>query len=221
MTAIIGRKIGMTQRFTDDGTVVPLTVLKAGPCVVVQLKTEDRDGYRAVQIGLVEAGGKANRPMEGHFRKAGVAPCRVLREFEVEPEAEMKVGESIKVSIFHASDTVNVTGVSKGKGFAGVMKRHGFGGGKASHGSMHHRGPGSIGQSAYPSRVLPGMRSPGQMGDKKITTRNLEVVDVIEEEDLILIKGAVPGANGGYVEIVKAASVAATAGTAKEKSGDA
>lgn len=214
MTGIIGKKIGMTQRFADDGSVVPLTVVKAGPCVVVQLKTEDRDGYRAVQLGLVEAGRKANRPMEGHFQKAGVAPCRVLREFEVDPDAEMKVGDSIKASVFHASDTVNVTGVSKGKGFAGVMKRHGFGGGKASHGSMFHRAPGSIGQSAYPSRVLRGMRGAGHMGDARVTVRNLEVVDVIEDEDLILIKGAVPGASGSYVEIVKA-------GKAGEKSSDA
>jgi large subunit ribosomal protein L3 len=219
MTGIIGKKIGMTQRFTDDGTVVPLTVVKAGPCVVVHLKTEDRDGYRAVQLGFVEAGKKANRPMEGHFKRAGIAPCRVLREFNVAPGSEVKVGDSIKASVFHASDTVNVTGLSKGKGFAGVMKRHGFGGGKASHGSMFHRAPGSIGQSAYPSRVLPGMRAPGQMGNARVTVRNLEVVDVIEDEDLILIKGAVPGANGSYVEIVKAATAAAS--EAEEKSGDA
>jgi large subunit ribosomal protein L3 len=218
MTGIIGKKIGMTQRFSDDGSVVPLTVVKAGPCVVVQLKTVDRDGYRAIQLGLVEGGQKSNRPMEGHFRKAGVAPCRVLREFEVETEAEMKVGDSIKVSVFHASDTVNVTGMSKGKGFAGVMKRHGFAGGKASHGSMFHRAPGSIGQSASPSRVLRGMRAPGHMGDARVTVRNLEVVDVIEDEDLILIKGALPGANGSYVEIVKAASVGAGAGKARERS---
>ena len=208
MNSIIGRKLGMTQRFAEDGKVIPLTVIKAGPCVVVQRKTEERDGYDAVQLGFVEAGRKykANKPTEKHFKNAGVAPCRVLREFALGDGDAPEVGASIKVSVFAASDQVQVSGVSKGKGFAGVMKRHGFGGGKATHGSMHHRGPGSIGQSAYPSRVMKGMRGPGHMGQDRVTVKNLEVVEVIEDEDLLLVKGAIPGANGTYVEIVKTRS---------------
>lgn len=211
MTGIIGKKLGMTQRFAEDGSVLPLTVIKAGPCIVVQRKS-GKDGYDAVQLGLVEAGRKikANKPTEGHFKKAGVAPCRVLREFRVDPEHEAKVGDSIKVTVFAASDKVQVSGISKGKGFAGVMKRHGFGGGRATHGSMFHRAPGSIGQSASPSRVLPGMRGPGRMGGDRVTVRHLEVVEVIEDQDLLLIKGAVPGASGGYVEIIKSESAKRT-----------
>jgi large subunit ribosomal protein L3 len=195
----------MTQKFADDGSVIPLTVLKAGPCVVIQRKTAEKDGYDALQLGLVEAGRKvaANKPLEGHFKNAGAAPCRVLREFPVTGGDEAKVGDAIKVSVFAPSDTVHVRGVSKGKGFAGVMKRHGFHGQRASHGSKIHRAPGSIGQSASPSRVLPGMRAPGRLGQDRVTVKNLEVIEVIEDEDLLLIKGPVPGANGSYVEIVK------------------
>lgn len=213
-TGIIGKKLGMTQRFNEDGTVVPLTVLQAGPCVIVQRKTTDRDGYEAVQIGLVEAGRKnrANKPTEGHFQKAGVAPCRVVREFDVDAADETKIGEAIKVTVFSPADKVTVSGVSKGKGFAGVIKRHGFGGGKASHGSMHHRAPGSIGQSAYPAKVMKGMRLPGQMGNKRVTVKNLEVVEVIEDENLLLLRGAVPGTKGSYVEIVKSQATPEKAG---------
>ncbi len=214
MNGIIGRKLGMTQRFAEDGSVVPVTVLKAGPCVVVQRKTKATDGYDAIQVGLVEPGRrtKATKPQEGHFKKSGSAPCRVLREFGLssgpggpsEPgENEPKVGDSIKVSLFSKSEKVNVSGVSKGKGFAGVVKRHHFRGGRATHGSMFHRAPGSIGASAFPSRVLPGMRAAGHMGQDNVTAKNLEVVEVIEEQDLLLVRGAVPGANGTYVEIVK------------------
>ena len=195
----------MMQRFAEDGSVIPVTVVRAGPCIIVQRKTIARDGYDAVQMGLVEKGQKikTSKPMEGHFNKAGVAAVRILREFEVAKDEETEVGADIKVTVFAADDKVNVSGVSKGKGFAGVMKRHGFSGGRASHGSMFHRAPGSIGQSAYPSRVMPGMKGPGQMGNDRITVKNLEIVDVIEEEHLLLIKGAVPGARGSYVEIVK------------------
>ncbi len=205
MTGLIAKKLGMTQKFAEDGSVIPLTVLKAGPCIVVQRKTAERDGYDAVQLGLVEAGRKvtANKPLEGHFKNAGAAPCRVVREFPITSDDDFKVGDAIKVSVFEATDTVHVRGVSKGKGFAGVMKRHGFSGQPASHGSKVHRAPGSIGQSASPSRVFPGMRAPGRMGQDRVTVRNLEVVEVIEDEDLLLIKGPVPGANGTYVEIVK------------------
>ena len=203
---IIGKKIGITQRFAEDGSVIPLTVVQAGPCVVVQRKTKDRDGYDAIQLGLVEPDRKvrANKPMEGHFKKAAVAPVKVLREFRVGPDEELKVGETVKATMFTPADRVNVSGVSKGKGFAGVMKRHHFAGGRATHGSMFHRAPGSIGQSSYPSRVFRGMRAPGHMGQERVTVKNLQVVEVSEEDNLLLIKGAVPGANGTYLEIVKA-----------------
>ncbi len=204
-TGIIGKKVGITQRFAEDGSVIPLTVVQAGPCVVVQRKTKDRDGYDAIQLGLVEAGRKirVNKPAEGHFKKASAAPVRVLREFQLAPDEDVKVGESVKVSMFTPAERVNVSGVSKGKGFAGVVKRHHFRGGGASHGSMFHRAPGSIGQSAYPSKVMKGMRAPGHMGQDRVTVKNLQVVEVIEEDNLLLIKGAVPGANGTYLEIVK------------------
>jgi len=210
---IIGRKIGMTQRFAEDGSVIPTTVVRAGPCVVAQLKTRERDGYDAVQLGLIEPDRKVKvtKPMEGHFQKAGMAPAKVLREFRISPgetgqPGQLKVGDSVKVSQFSPRDRVSVSGVSKGKGFAGVVKRHGFGGGRATHGSMFHRAPGSIGASAFPSRVLPGMRGAGHMGHKRATVKNLEVVEVIEEENLLLLRGAVPGANGTYLEIVKRGS---------------
>lgn len=203
---IIGKKIGITQRFAEDGSVIPLTVVQAGPCVVVQRKTKERDGYNAIQLGLVEPDRKvrANKPLEGHFKKAAVAPVKVLREFRLGPEEELKVGESVKATMFTPAERVNVSGVSKGKGFAGVMKRHHFGGGRATHGSMFHRAPGSIGQSSYPSKVMRGMRAPGHMGQERVTVKNLQVVEVSEEDNLLLIKGAVPGANGAYLEIVKA-----------------
>jgi len=202
---IIGKKLGITQRFGEDGSVIPLTVVRAGPCVVVQRKTKERDGYDAIQVGLVEPGRKvrANKPRQGHFQKAAVAPVRVLREFRLEPDEDLKVGESVKVSMFAPAERVNVSGVSKGKGFAGVVKRHHFRGGRATHGSMFHRAPGSIGASSYPSRVLPGMRAAGHMGQERITVKNLQVVEVSEEENLLLLRGAVPGANGCYLEIVK------------------
>jgi large subunit ribosomal protein L3 len=205
MTGLIAKKLGMTQKFAEDGSVLSLTVLKSGPCVIVQRKTAERDGYDAVQLGLVEAGRRvvANKPMEGHFNKAGAAPCRVLREFSIGANDESKVGDSIKVSVFAAADEVHVSGISKGKGFAGVMKRHGFGGQRASHGSKTHRAPGSIGQSATPARVFPGMKGPGHLGQDRVTVKNIEVIEVIEDEDLLLVKGPVPGAPGTYLEIVK------------------
>jgi large subunit ribosomal protein L3 len=205
VTGIIGRKLGMTQRFAEDGSVVPVTVLKAGPCVVVQRKTKANDGYDAIQLGFVEPGRriKATKPKDGHFKKSGSAPCRVLREFGLGDGEEPKVGDSVKVTLFAKSEKVDVSGVSKGKGFAGVVKRHHFRGGRATHGSMFHRAPGSIGASAFPSRVLPGMRAGGHMGQDHVTAKNLEVVEVIEEQDLLLVRGAVPGANGTYVVIRK------------------
>jgi len=204
LSAIIGKKVGMTQRFADDGSVIPVTVIQAGPCVVVQRKTEAKDGYDAVQIGLVERRRvRATKPMAGHLKKAGAPPVTVLKEVRLRTGEEAQVGDSIKVSVFAAGNRVKVIGISKGKGFAGVVKRHHFRGGAATHGSMFHRAPGSIGASSYPSRVFPGMRGAGHMGQDRVTIPHIEVVEVLPEDDLLLIRGAVPGANGTYLEILK------------------
>lgn len=201
---ILGRKIGMTQVFRADGQVVPVTVLKAGPCVVTQRKTPATDGYDAIQVGYVEGKRKANKPIAGHLKNAGVENVRFQREFRLNGEADYKAGDRILVDQFKPNDKVDVIGVSKGRGFAGFVKRHKFGGGDATHGSMHHRAPGSIGASSFPSRVFPGMRGAGHMGDARVTVRNLEVVQVDEEDNVILIKGAVPGPNGAYVLVRRA-----------------
>ncbi len=206
MKGILGIKLGMTQIFNEDGTVVPVTVVKAGPCMVVQRKTVEKDGYEAVQLGLVEdrPPRKVNGARRGHFEKAGVAAMRRLAEFKTENGDPTQPGDQLKASIFQEDDYVDVIGTSKGKGFQGVMKRHGFSGGKATHGSMFHRAPGSIGQSAWPSRVYPGVRLPGRMGGKRVTVKNLQVVKVNEEENLIYIRGAVPGARNSYVALQEA-----------------
>ncbi len=202
---IIGKKIGMTQVFRPDGQVVPVTLLKAGPCVVVQRKTPATDGYNAVQLGLVEFAKKPNKPMAGHFKKSGADGVRFVREFRLRAGAgDPKPGDRVLVDQFKPKDKVDVTGVSKGRGFAGVMKRHHFGGGDATHGSMFHRAPGSIGASSYPSRVFPGTRMAGQMGDAQVTVRNLEVIDVDTEDNVLMVKGAVPGPNGAYVIVRRA-----------------
>jgi large subunit ribosomal protein L3 len=205
---LIGIKVGMTQVFDENGAVVPVTIIKAGPCVVVQKKMKDSDGYEAVQLGLVEfiRPSRVNKPRTGHFKKAGIPPCRLLREFQSdEDSASLKIGDQILVNqVFKANDKVAVIGTSKGRGFAGLIKRHHFGGGAASHGSMFHRAPGSIGASAYPSRVLPGMRAAGHMGCDKVTVQNLKVVRIQEQENVLLVKGAIPGANGKYIVIKKA-----------------
>jgi len=202
---IIGKKIGMTQVFRPDGQVVPVTVLKAGPCVVVQRKTPARDGYDAIQLGLVEFAKKLNKPASGHLKKAGVDGVKYLREFLLKPGmGDPKLGDKILVDQFKPAEKVDVTGVSKGRGFAGTVKRYHFGGGDNTHGSMHHRAPGSIGASSYPSRVFPGQRMSGHMGDEQVTVRNLEVVDIDLEDNLLLVKGAVPGPNGGYVIVRQA-----------------
>jgi len=206
VNGIIGKKLGMTQIFAPDGTVTPVTVIKAGPCVVVQRKTVSTDGYEAVQLGLVEekAPKKTNKPMEGHFKKAGIPPTRVLREFRLDGgEDGANVGDKVLVDVFAVDDKVDIIGTSKGRGFAGFIKRHNFGGGRASHGSMFHRAPGSIGASAYPSRVIKGTRMAGHMGVERKTNKNLKVVAVNTEENLLLIKGAVPGPNGTVVMIKK------------------
>jgi large subunit ribosomal protein L3 len=202
---IIGKKIGMTQVFRPDGQVVPVTVLKAGPCVVVQRKTPTTDGYDAVQLGLVEFAKKLNKPAAGHLKKAGTDGVKYLREFLLKPGmGDPKPGDKVLVDQFQLAQKVDITGVSKGRGFAGNVKRHHFGGGDGTHGSMFHRAPGSIGSSSYPSRVYPGMRMAGHMGDDQVTVRNLEVVDIDLEDNLLLVKGAVPGPNGGYVIVRRA-----------------
>jgi large subunit ribosomal protein L3 len=200
---LIGRKIGMTQVFEPNGTVRPVTVLQAGPCVVVQRKTVEKDGYRAVQLGLVDAKAakRANQPIRGHHRRADVPPTRLLREFPIDESSEIKPGDSVGVDILEGVARVDVIGTSKGKGFQGVMKRHGFSGGRATHGSMHHRAPGSIGQAATPSKVLRGMKGPGRTGNARVTAKNLTVVRVDTERNLLLVEGSVPGANGSTLLI--------------------
>jgi len=205
VTGIIGRKVGMTQLFAADGSVVPATVIKAGPCVVVQRKTASTDGYEAVQIGLVDGKpAKVRKPLDGHYKKANVPPTRVLREVKPAANADPKVGDQILVSMFENGERVDIIGTSRGKGFQGVVKRHHFAGGAATHGSMFHRAPGSIGASSFPSRVVKGMRAAGHMGSDRVTVRNLRVAKVDAENNLLIVRGAIPGAPSGYVIIRKA-----------------
>ncbi|MBI4265390.1 MAG: 50S ribosomal protein L3 [Acidobacteria bacterium] len=206
VTGLIGRKVGMTQLFAADGTVSPATVLKAGPCVVAQVKTVDRDGYEAVQLGLVEAKPtKENKPAQGHFKKAGVPPTRVRREVTLKAGGDPpKAGDQVNVTIFADGERVDVIGTSRGKGFQGVVKRHHFRGGRATHGSMFHRAPGSIGASSYPSRVVRGMRMAGHMGNAQVTTRNVKVLRVDADNNLLLVEGSVPGGPNSVVVIRKA-----------------
>jgi len=206
VTGIIGRKVGMTQVFDPDGTVHPATVIKAGPCVVVQAKTVQTDGYEAIQLGLVEeTPAKANKPTIGHFKKANVPATRVRREVGVAKGADApKVGEQVLASIFTLGERVDVIGTSRGKGFQGVVRRHHFGGGAATHGSMFHRAPGSIGASSFPSRVVKGMRAAGRMGGDRVTIHNLKVLRVDPENHLLIVEGGIPGAPSGYLIVRKA-----------------
>lgn len=206
VTGIIGRKVGMTQIFDADGTVHPATVIKAGPCVVVQAKTAQTDGYEAVQLGLVEeTPAKVGKPLAGHYKKAGVPPTRVRREVTVAKGADApKVGEQVLASIFADGERVDIIGTGRGKGFQGVMKRHHFAGGAATHGSMFHRAPGSIGASSFPSRVVKGMRAAGRMGGARTTIHNLKVLRVDLDNNLVIVEGGIPGAPSGYVVIRKA-----------------
>ena len=219
VTGIIGRKVGMTQVFETDGTVVPATIIKAGPCVVVQAKTAQTDGYEAVQLGLVdEKAAKADKPTAGHFKKAGAPPARIRREVRVKPGGDpVKAGDQVLVGIFNAGDRVDVIGTSRGRGFQGVIKRHHFAGGAATHGSMFHRAPGSIGASSFPSRVVKGMRAAGRMGGDRVTVRNLKVVQVDADNNLLVIHGAIPGAPGGYVVVRKAITAKKIAAPQPEK----
>lgn len=201
---ILGKKIGMTQVFRPDGQVVPVTVLKAGPCVVVQRKTPTVDGYDAVQLGLVEfaKASKTNKPMAGHFKKASADGVKFVREVKLNGgSGDLKAGDRVLVDQFKTAEKVDVIGISKGRGFASIIKRHHFRGGPESHGSMFHRAPGSIGASSFPSRVFPGMRMAGQMGTGQVTVRNLEIVEIDTEDNILMVKGAVPGPNGGYVVV--------------------
>ena len=202
INAIYGKKIGMTQIFNEDGTVTPITVIQAEPNKVCQVKTTDTDGYEAVQLGFgaIKAN-KVNKPMAGHFAKLGTEPTRYLREVRVENASDHTVGEEVTVAAFNEVAKVDVTGTSKGKGFAGVMRRYNFAGGPGGHGAHFHRAPGSVGQCAYPSRVFKGVRLPGHMGCDTVTTKNLEVVRVDEDMNLILLKGAVPGGKNGIVRV--------------------
>ena len=206
VTGLIGKKVGMTQVFGADGVVAPVTVLKAGPCVVAQVKTAGTDGYESVQLGLVDAKPtKENKPSQGHFKKAGVPATRVRREVRLKAGGDpVKAGDQVNVSMFADGERVDVIGTSRGKGFQGVVKRHHFAGGRMSHGSMFHRAPGSIGASSYPSRVVKGMRMGGHMGNKQITVRNLKVIRVDAENNLLLLEGSVPGGPNAVVVIRKA-----------------
>ena len=211
ISGIIGRKMGMTQLFAEDGTVTPVTVIKAGPCVVIQTKSAaGRDGYNAVQLGFVEEKPirikNVTKPLRGHFEKTGggTPPTRVLKEIRLTDEPDAAIGDQIKVDVFADGDKIDVVGKSKGRGFAGTIKRHNFSRGPESHGSMNVREPGSIGQSAYPSRVIKGTKSSGHMGDARVTVQNLTVVKVDVENNLLMVRGAVPGPNGGLIVVKKA-----------------
>ena len=209
---LIGRKVGMTQVFADDGNQVPVTVIEAGPCTVVGTRTRERDGYDALQVGFEPRKKNVSKPAAGVFKKLNLTPMRVLRELRLDKTAAEKlgtytVGQTLTVEMFAPGELVDVIGVSKGKGFQGGVKRHGWSGGDATHGSMFHRAPGSIGASSDPSRVWPGHRLPGRMGGERRTTLNVRVVRVMAEQNLMLVRGAVPGANGGLVMIRKSVKI--------------
>ena len=204
---ILGKKIGMTQVFRADGQVVPVTLVKAGPCVVTQRKTPNTDGYDAIQLGLMEyvKPSRINKPIGGHLKKASAEGVKFFRELRLRSgDSDLKLGDRILADSFKPKDKVDVIGISKGKGFAGVMKRHNFAGGPEGHGSMFNRAPGSIGASSFPSRVFPGMKMTGHMGVDQVTVRNLEIVEVDAEDNVIMVKGALPGPNGGYVVLRRA-----------------
>jgi large subunit ribosomal protein L3 len=208
---IIGIKLGMTQVFAEDGNLVGVTVLQAGPCVVVQRRTKEKDGYDAVQLGLVEfvKPQRINKALTGHFKKANVAPSKILREVRLpESKDETKVGDRVLVENFRAGELVDVSGVSKGRGFAGGVKRWHYAGGDATHGSMFHRAPGGIGGSSFPSRVWKNQHFPGHMGNERVTAKNLKVIKVDADENLLLVRGSVPGPSGTYIFIHKAKKAA-------------
>jgi len=199
---ILGKKIGMMCLFRENGESVPVSVLEVGPCYIIQIKRVEKEGYNAIQIGFQPKKDKRlNKPLLGHFKAAGKGGSAFLREIKVDDVDSLEPGQEITSEIFNVGDLVNVTGISKGRGFAGVVKRWGFSGGDTSHGSRSHRVPGSIGASATPSRVMKGKKLPGRMGNDRVTVKNLEVVDVVKERNLILVKGAVPGSRGSFLEV--------------------
>jgi len=201
---LVGKKLGMTSMFAPDGRYIPVTVLKVGPCVVTQIKKDETDGYKALQLGFgTKKTAKTTKPLQGHFKKSGGACYSALKEVAVDDPEAFEVGQTIGPEIFDVGERVNVSGTTKGRGFTGVMKRHGFGGGRETHGCKNHRVPGSIGCSAWPGKVIKGKRMPGQYGVETKTVRNLEIVDIRPEENLILLKGAVPGSRSGIVTINK------------------
>lgn len=201
MAAILAKKIGMTQRFLDDGKIERVTVLEAGPCPVTAIREQERDGYSAVQLAFGQTKEKhISKPELGHLKKAGTSAHRHLAEFRDEA-GELKMGDTVTVESFNAGDRVKISGTSKGKGFQGTVKRHNFKRGPKTHGSHNYRAPGSIGASAWPARVMKGIRGPGQMGNARVTQRGVTVVDVIARDNLLLVRGAVPGAKGGIVEV--------------------
>lgn len=204
LTGLIGRKLGMTGIFNPEGGHVPVTVLEVGPCVVTQVKTVATDGYDAIQVGFSpKKARKVNKPMAGHLKKSGAEGFYKLREFRVENPEEFEVGQTVSTELFAVGEHVDIAGTTKGRGFSGVIKRHGFHGGKETHGCTTKRAPGSIGCSAWPSRVIKGKRLPGQYGNTRQTTKNLVIVDIRPEENLILVRGAVPGSPAGFVEVLK------------------
>ena len=199
---LIGKKIGMTQIFNEEGKVIPVTVIEAGPCVVSQVKTEETDGYNSIQLGFgAIKESKVNKPERGHFTKANIAPARYLREFRVDSIEDVKVGDELKADIFMAGDKIDIQGTSKGKGFQGVIKRHGQHRGPMGHGSMYHRRPGSMGSTSTPGRVFKGKKLQGHMGAETVTIQNLEVIKVDLDKNIILVKGSVPGAKGSILKI--------------------
>ena len=199
---LIGKKIGMIQIFNEEGKVIPVTVIEAGPCVVSQVKTEETDGYNSIQLGFgAIKESKVNKPERGHFTKANIAPARYLREFRVDSIEDVKVGDELKADIFMAGDKIDIQGTSKGKGFQGVIKRHGQHRGPMGHGSMYHRRPGSMGSTSTPGRVFKGKKLPGHMGAETVTIQNLEVIKVDLDKNIILVKGSVPGAKGSILKI--------------------
>ncbi len=206
--AIMAKKIGMTQVFSETGEIIPVTVLEAGPCHVLQVKTIEKDGYEAVQLGFGFINpNKVNKPLKGHFEKAGVAPVRKVKEFKLDDASSYEVGSEIKADVFSAGDRIDIHGVSKGKGYQGTIKRHNYSRGPMTHGSKSHRVVGSMGAASSPSRVFKGKKMPGQMGNVNVTIQNLTVVKADSDKNMILVKGAVPGSNGSIVSITTSTKV--------------
>lgn len=201
---LLGRKLGMSNLFSPEGRQVPVTLLEVGPCVVTQVKTQATDGYNALQVGFLEKReNRINKPLQGHFKKSGGQACAFVREIPVDDPSEYTLGQTLAVDMFQVGEFVDISGISKGRGFSGVIKRWGFSGGRATHGSMFHRAPGSVGASATPSKIIKGRKMPGHYGNRRVTVRNLKIIDIRPEQHLMIVKGAVPGCRSGLVEVRK------------------